>query len=311
MSSRAWLEYVVTEADAGMTVEQIVREKLSVSGRMLQRLTRSKGIQLNRKAPFLKRQVKVGDRVAVRVADQTGTRQDTPSIPFDEKPPVPILYEDDLFVIVDKPSGMPVHPTNQGQTGTLTQQLEGYFLAKRATPHAVHRLDKETSGTVLIAKSSYAHQLADKILRDNQVDREYIAIVTGQVTGQQGTLNQPIARDPHHATKRRVHASGDSAITHYEVITTTDNYSLVKIKLETGRTHQIRVHLQAFGHPLAGDTLYGAKKAGIHRVALHANRLTFAHPVTNERVDAHAPLPLDMASFVQEAFPSLPSENLK
>lgn len=310
MSSRAWLEYVVKDEDAGLTVEQIVREKLSVSGRMLQRLTRSKGIQLNRKAPFLKRQVKVGDRIAVRIADQTGPKQELSVRQEVDKPSVPILYEDDLFVIVDKPSGMPVHPTNPTQTGTLTQQLEEYFLAGRSTPHAVHRLDKETSGTVLIAKSSYAHQLADKILRANQIDREYIAIVSGQVTQQVGTLNQPIARDPNHATKRRVHQKGEPATTHFQVIATSDDYSLVKVVLETGRTHQIRVHLQAFGHPLVGDTLYGGKKAGIHRVALHANRLTFSHPVTNEQVDIHAPIPADIASFIQDTFPDVAGKKL-
>ncbi len=304
MKNKAWLEYVVTEEEAGLTVEQIVREKLHVSGRMLQRLTRSKGIQVNRKPPYLKRQVKAGDRVSVRVADQAQAAQ-REQAPFTGElvpPPVPILYEDQDFLIVNKPAGMTVHPTHPSQTGTLVQRLDTYLRSREFAPHAVHRLDKETTGTVLIAKSSYAHQLADKILRANELHREYLAIVSGQLEQTQGTINQPIARDPGHPTKRRVHPKGDLAVTHYQVVTSNQDFTLVRVNLETGRTHQIRVHFESLGYPLAGDTLYGGRKGGFRRVALHASKLEFTHPVSGQKVAVEAPLPDDFAQFIQHNF---------
>lgn len=308
MKNKAWLEYTAMEEDAGRTVEQILKEKLNISGRMIQRLTRSKGIQLNRKAPYLKREVKVGDRISVRIADQKPPGAFPPMYVEPQESPVPVLFEDQLFLVVNKPAGMAVHPTNPSQTGTLVQQLAGYLEAKGATPHAVHRLDKETTGTVLIAKSSYAHQLADKLLRANEVHREYLAIVTGELTevkGVKATINQPIARDPNHPTKRRVHPNGDPAITHYEVLESNETGSFVQIELETGRTHQIRVHFGWLGHPLLGDTLYGGKKSGFHRAALHASKLAFTHPVTHELVSVLAPLPSDFQNYIQQQLPTM------
>ncbi|MGD8190409.1 RluA family pseudouridine synthase [Brevibacillus ginsengisoli] len=305
MKNKAWLEYTATDEDVGRTVEQILKETLNISGRMIQRLTRSKGIQLNRKAPFLKREVKVGDRISVRITDQKPPGAIPPVHAGAIEAPVPILFEDQLFLVVNKPAGMPVHPTNPSQTGTLVQQLAAYLEAQGATPHAVHRLDKETTGTVLIAKSSYAHQLADKLLRANELHREYLAIVTGEVSEAKGakeTINQPIARDPNHSTRRRVHPNGDAAITHYEVMESHESGSLVQVELETGRTHQIRVHFAWLGHPLLGDTLYGGKKSGFYRAALHASKLAFTHPVTQESISVEATLPNDFQSYFQNHF---------
>jgi RluA family pseudouridine synthase len=303
MSQKQWLEYVVAEEDAGMTVEQIVREKMSVSGRMLQRLTRSKGIQLNRKPPFLKRQVKPGDCVSVRVTDQKPQpvhAEEAPDIPLD------ILYEDDHLVVVNKPAGLMVHPVGPGQTDTLVHALTHLFQKRgtAASVHAVHRLDKNTSGAVLLAKSSYGHQLADRLLREGGIDREYLAVATGRIEQERGTIDAPIGRDPRHPTKRRVTEQGDEAVTHYEVVARSDQTTLVRMRLETGRTHQIRVHFQHIGHPLAGDTMYGGKKLGFSRQALHAQTLRFAHPLSGELVEAQAPLPEDMRRFIDREYGS-------
>ncbi|MGE5701511.1 MAG: RluA family pseudouridine synthase [Clostridia bacterium] len=313
MSQNRWLEYTVTEQDTEMTVEQVIREKMMVSGRMLQRLTRSKGIQLNRKTPFLGRKVKTGDKISVRVADRPehpeGKGVSGPRTVDAELPKPDILYEDDLFVIVNKPAGMMVHPVNAEQTATLVHALAAYWTGQgeTAVPHPVHRLDKETSGAVLIAKSSYAHQLADRLLRENKISREYIAVLTGSLEQEEGTIEVPIARDPFHKVRRRVSKNGgERAVTHYRVLARSADLAktLVQVWLETGRTHQIRVHFAHLGHPLVGDTLYGGKRHVQLAQALHAHRLSFSHPVSGQVVAVQADAPEAMKTLLQTEFPS-------
>jgi RluA family pseudouridine synthase len=316
VSRKDWLEYIATQEDTGMTVEQIVRQKLNVSGRMLQRLTRSKGILLNRKQPFLKREVKAGDQIAIRVVEQQQeprthapnpkkpARIEPAAVPGLEVTPIEILFEDDHLLIANKPAGMMVHPLKPEQTDTLVHALTALFQQKgeRAGVHPVHRLDKETSGAILIAKSSYGHQLADRLLREGGIHREYLAVVMGPIEADKGTIDAPIGRDPQHPTKRRVTERGDAALTHYEVQERTEDMSLVRVWLETGRTHQIRVHFHHLGHPLAGDTMYGGKRGLMRRQALHASRLTFQHPLTKDEIRVEAPLPADMNRLIQAEF---------
>ncbi|MFD2368502.1 RluA family pseudouridine synthase [Brevibacillus sp. GCM10020057] len=326
MSLNDWMEYTVTEKDIGMSVEQIVRQKLSVSGRMLQRLTRSKGIMLNRKPPFLQRQVKPGDTVAIRVgeppseklaATKQQLRHDTPrekGLEQTSSPehatsqahalPVAILYEDDHLLIASKPAGMMVHPVKEEQAGTLVDVLAD-LLAQRgesASVHPVHRLDKDTSGAILLAKNSYGHQLADRLLREGGIHREYVAVVDGQLAAESGTIAAPIGKDPNHPTRRRVADGGDAAVTHYEVMQRSPYMTMVRVWLETGRTHQIRVHFAHIGHPLAGDILYGGARGLLRRQALHAVSLTFNHPLTGEQIRCEAPMPADMRRLIQAEF---------
>ncbi|HZG14996.1 MAG TPA: RluA family pseudouridine synthase [Candidatus Bathyarchaeia archaeon] len=303
MKRSNWLDYVVSAEDAGMTVEKIVKEKMAVSGRMLQRLTRSKGVMLNRKAPFLQKTVKEGDTVSVRVADKA-REQVNEAVDFDPAFQPDILFEDEHFLIVNKPAGLTVHPTSPGQKGTLVQMLTSWlaYHGKQSTIHAVHRLDKETSGTILFAKSGYAHQLADRMLREGTIKREYIAILCGQLTEEKGTIRAAIGRDPFHHTRRRVTEKGDDAVTHYEVIARSDRYTLARVWLDTGRTHQIRVHFQHVGCPLAGDRLYDGSTADFGRQALHAYRLAFAHPDGGEPIEVTARLPEDLNQLTVKQF---------
>lgn len=324
MSRNDWIEYNVTEQDAGMSVEQIVRKKLNVSGRMMQRLTRSKGILLNRKPPFLQRQVKAGDQVAIRVGErqpETPKRQQLhdasrgrgakqAALPQElagsQWPalPVAILYEDDHLLIANKPAGMMVHPVREEREGTLVHALAD-LLAQRgeaASVHPVHRLDKDTSGAILLAKSSYGHQLADRLLREGGIHREYVAIVDGQLAADSGTIAAPIGKDPKHPLRRRVSEGGDAAVTHYEVVERSPSMTMVRVWLETGRTHQIRVHFAHFGHPLAGDTLYGGARGLMRRQALHASSLAFNHPLTGAPIRCEAPMPTDMRRLIQAEF---------
>nr|WP_204518145.1 RluA family pseudouridine synthase [Brevibacillus fulvus] len=288
-----------------MTVEQIIRGKLAVSGRMLQRLTRSKGIQLNRKPPFLGRQVKEGDRVSVRIAERTPSAKETTAQPSARLAALDILFEDEFYLIVNKRAGMMTHPINKEQTETLVDVVRLYLQGKGETGavHPVHRLDKQTSGAVLLAKNSYAHQLADRALRNKDIRREYLAVLSGHLSEESGTIAAPIGRDHSHPTKRRVVKQGEPAVTHFQVVARSEQFTLVRIELETGRTHQIRVHFQHLGYPLLGDTLYGGEK-GLSHQALHAIALSFIHPVHKQEVSVEAALPKDLAEFLARTFPS-------
>lgn len=321
MSGKEWMEYIVKEEDAGMSVEQIVRQRLNVSGRMMQRLTRSKGILLNRKQPFLQRQVKTGDQIAVRVAQRQPDRQPRHDAPGEKRQaqasaadgrmtqsglalPIELLYEDDHLLVANKPAGMMVHPVKQEQEGTLVHALAEMFAQRgeRVGVHPVHRLDKDTSGAILVAKSSYGHQLADRLLREGGLHREYVAVVGGRLADERGMIDAAIGRDSNHPTRRRVTEGGDAALTHYEVMARSPYMTMVRVWLETGRTHQIRVHFAHIGHPLAGDTLYGGARGLLRRQALHASSLAFRQPLLEKELRIEAPMPTDLRRLVQAEF---------
>lgn len=206
-----------------------------------------------------------------------------------------VLYEDDFCLVAGKPAGMKVHPTQEGETGTLLQAV-GWHLnmaGELCRPRHIHRLDEDTTGPVLFAKYEWAQLQLDAAMREKKVERIYVALVHGLVNPAQGTVEQPIGRDRHHATRRRVSQTGEAAVTHYEVIERLRSASLVRLRLETGRTHQIRVHMSHLGHPLIGDTLYGGQTQGIKRQALHGERLLFGHPLTGEAIEVNALWPDD------------------
>jgi 23S rRNA pseudouridine1911/1915/1917 synthase len=296
-----WLEYDVDAAHAGLTLEALLKKQLSVSGRMLQRLTRKNGIFLNKKRPFLQKKVKAGDRVKLLIAD--APEATLPPVAME----IAVLYEDDAVLVVNKPAGLAVHPVKEGQNYTLAHGVS-YYWQQKGKPRAVrpvHRLDKDTSGAILLAGNGFIHQLLDKQLREHAIRRTYLAVVHGSPAevGASGTFSDPIGRDPRHPTRRSVDSAGDEAITHFNVLerfpplpgVLEKGASLVEVELETGRTHQIRVHFSYHGFPLVGDTLYGGSRvAEMRRQALHAARLEFLHPLTGERKGYTAPLPEDM-----------------
>ncbi|MCZ8519100.1 MULTISPECIES: RluA family pseudouridine synthase [Paenibacillus] len=216
--------------------------------------------------------------------------------------PLEVLYEDDFCLVADKPAGMKVHPTQEGEEGTLLHAAAWHLEAsgQRVRARPVHRLDEDTTGPVLIAKCEWAQVKLDEEMREKRITREYCALVQGRVERARGTLDAPIGRDRHHATRRRVSPTGERAVTHYEVAERLQDATLVRLRLETGRTHQIRVHLAHLGHPLIGDRLYGGPADGeFRRQALHGERLTFAHPLTGENVEADSPWPEDFRSLYE------------
>lgn len=206
------------------------------------------------------------------------------------------LYEDDFCLVANKPAGMPVHPSLPGQTGTLANVVASYYeqTGQRCRIRHIHRLDDDTTGPVLYAKNETAHIVLDGAMREKAVERIYYAVVSGHLKQPEGRIDAPIGKDRHHGKRRRVSPSGDPARTIYEVLAEAPGVSFVRLRLETGRTHQIRVHMSHIGHPLIGDPLYGGPVRLFPRQALHGKELIFPHPWTGERIQIEAPLPEDI-----------------
>ncbi|MDQ6418638.1 RluA family pseudouridine synthase [Paenibacillus sp. LHD-117] len=206
----------------------------------------------------------------------------------------PVLYEDDYCLVFDKPAGMPVHESYAGQAGTLDMAAAKHMM-NQGDPlpvRHIHRLDDDTSGPVLYSKNDLAQLRLDEAMRDKRIDRLYIAVVHGRLRQQKGTIDAPIGKDRHHKSRRRVSPAGETAVTRYERIRSFDRFSVARVELETGRTHQIRVHMSHIGHPLLGDTLYGGFAAGgLNHQALHGEKLVFPHPLTGDMVEADSPWP--------------------
>lgn len=291
-----WLEHQVSLREQGKSLEDVCKSILRISGRMIQKLTRDNGMQVNGKKSFLAYQVKTGDRIQVKVFKKESYGVEPEELPLE------ILYEDDHLLVVNKPPGLAVHPTEPHHKRTLANAIAYYYqtIGLQTKVNHVHRLDKDTSGAILIAKHALAHSILDEQLRNREIKREYYAIVAGTPSKLSDKIDLPIGRDRHHATRRRVSTSGDQAVTHYEVIETFGDAALLKLRLDTGRTHQIRVHLSHIGHPVFGDYLYGGPLKRIKRQALHAAKLSFYHPFTREMIDVIAPLPDDMNNLIKE-----------
>ncbi|BFT74949.1 RluA family pseudouridine synthase [Paenibacillus sp. P36] len=219
-----------------------------------------------------------------------------------ERQAVDVLFEDDFCLVVNKPAGMSVHPSEAGQGGTLASAVAYYYesTGQACAVRHIHRLDQDTTGAVLYAKNEWAHVLLDEAMRDKRIDRRYVALAQGIFKRKQGTVDAPIGKDRHQSGKRRVTAGGDQAVTHYQVLRQLNQAALVELELETGRTHQIRVHLSHLGHPLVGDVLYGGSSRLFHRQALHGEKLTFEHPITQKLIEVHAPLPLDFRQLLDK-----------
>ena len=218
--------------------------------------------------------------------------------------PFRIAYEDEHLLVVDKAPGLVVHPARGHREQTLSQLLAGRVSGgdpERAG--IVHRLDRDTSGLLVVARSEEAHALLQKAIADREVQREYLALVLGRPPARTGTIEAPIGRDARVRTRMSVGgAHAREARTHFELDKALGEHALLRLRLETGRTHQIRVHLQAIGHPVAGDPEYGGARAlGLERQFLHATRLAFAHPITGEPVDVSSPLPPDLQSALERA----------
>ncbi len=219
-----------------------------------------------------------------------------------EELPLNILYEDDFLLVVNKPAGISTIPSREHPAGSLANALIGYYqqIGLNATTHIVTRLDRDTSGIVLVAKHRHIHHLFSKQQKAGMINREYEAIAEGLLTEDYGVIRQPIARKKDSIIEREVNPEGQYACTHYEVIRKYRDFTHIKLRLETGRTHQIRVHMSYLGHPLLGDELYGGKLELLSHQALHCSRISFVHPMTEERLTFMQDLPDDLRKILLE-----------
>lgn len=217
-----------------------------------------------------------------------------------------IAYEDEHLLVVDKPAGLVVHPAPGHPTGTLVHGLLAHEAAggeEPERPGIVHRLDRDTSGLLVVARSPEAHRRLERLVRERALEREYLALVCGRPRSRTGRIEAPIGRDRKDRTRHSLDtATPREAVTHFELAEELPRHTLLRVRLETGRTHQIRVHLAAIGLPVAGDPVYGrAGELGLERQFLHAARLAFPHPFTEERVECESPLPADLAAALDRA----------
>lgn len=294
-----WLETIVSQEWNELTIDQILREVWNGPKKQIHQLRMEKGVLVNGDQAIWSKPLFLGDIIQIKFFSDEEFGVAPSYIDID------ILFEDDHLLVVNKPSGLDTHPNEPGQTNTLANAVAFYLQSKgefRKVIH-IHRLDKDTTGAVLFAKHAFVGAILDRMLEERKIQRTYLALANGLIKKKRGTINEPIGRDRHHPTKRRVSPTGQKAITHYQVlkIFPKTNYSLIQCSLETGRTHQIRVHLSSIGFPLVGDSLYGEKKA-FSRQALHAAKLAFIHPITLEKVECHAPFLDNPAIFPAESF---------
>lgn len=289
------LEYVVPPEDDGIVLRTVLRSRLGVSRKLLSRLKMTEqGITVNGERKYIDVKVRTGDRVAVRMIEE----QSDDIMP--QPMPLNILYEDEELLVLNKEAGLIVHPTHGHYTGTIANGVVHYWRERgenfRFRP--IHRLDQETSGALAVAKNPYVHQQISEQMQAHQLKKEYLAIVHGRMADDTGTVNAPIDRNPDAPHLRIVTETGYAAVTHYRIERRFAEATLVRLRLETGRTHQIRVHMQHLGHPLLGDKLYGFKsesaEAGIDRHALHACTLGLTHPTLKRWMEFEAPMPDDM-----------------
>ncbi len=297
------LEKIVPLKYDGVKIREYLKEELELSSRLIRRASVEKRIFVNDEAVKMNFKLKSYDKVKIDL-NREESQDITP-----EKMDLDIVYEDEDILVVNKKPFMVVHPTKSYQSGTLANGVLNYFkeTGQNCIVRLVSRLDMNTSGLIVIGKNQYAHMALSKEMKNNNMKKRYIAIVHGNLKEKEGTINVPIYRpekeDGFNSIKRVVDERGQKSITHYKVLESFSNGDVVECLLETGRTHQIRVHLSYLGHPIYGDFLYGngdEEKELIERQALHAYGLDFKSPRSGEMISLRADLPEDLKNLIEK-----------
>ena len=282
-------------------LKQVLIKEFQCSNRLITILKRENCIFVNNIISTINTNIKKDDIIKVNLDFSEDENRNILPIQMN----LDIIYEDECFLVINKPAYVPIHPSILHFEDTLSNGVKYYFeshhIHKKIRP--VNRLDKDTSGLVIFAKNQYIQESLAKQMLSNNFKKEYIAILDGYIDSNIGTISANISRKTDSIVEREINNTGQIAITHYELIKhfeyKKNKLSLVKFTLETGRTHQIRVHCKYINHPILGDTLYGNKSNLISRQALHAYKISFIHPITKKRLDLEATLPIDIEKIIE------------
>lgn len=289
------LEYKITNLTKYNSIRAILKEEFLMSDRLIAKLKNTSQIYINNKPVYINHILSTEDVLSVNLDFNEESENIVPT-----KMKLDILYEDESLLILNKPAGIPVHPSMEHYTDSLSNGVKYYFeqisLKRKIRP--VNRLDRNTSGIVIFAKNQYIQECLIKQMKTDEFKKEYLALVNGSLSKKEQIILAPISRNENSIIERCVAANGSKAITIVELLKNFDNYSLIKCILKTGRTHQIRVHMQFIKHPILGDTLYGVPSDLINRQALHAYKICFIHPITKEKINIIAELPEDIKKLI-------------
>lgn len=292
------IDYIIDEDSAGLRVEQFLRRK-RYSGQNLSEIKRMpKSILVNGVHYYMRQELSKGDHLQVRICETQNSEKIPPT-----KLPLDIIYEDEDLLVLNKPAGMPIHPSLNNYTNSMANALAYYFQSqgKPFIFRCCNRLDRDTSGLTIVSKHLVSGSILSDMTKYREVHREYLAIARGSVTPSEGTIQAPLGRKEGTIIERTVDwEHGEDAVTHYKVVKEANGHSLVSLRLETGRTHQIRIHMKYLGYPLIGDYLYNPDMEYMTRQALHSHHMEFTHPITGEHMSFTAPMPEDMARVMQE-----------
>lgn len=287
------METLVVDVDDVRLDAYIAKMKSDISRTMIQKLIEEGNILVNGKSKKISYKVQIGDEIELNIPEAKEIELKAENIP------VEIVYEDNDIIVVNKPKGMVVHPANGNPDGTLVNAIMAMCkdslsgIGGEIRPGIVHRLDKDTSGLLIVAKNDKAHINMSEQIKNREVKKIYIALVRGVVSENEATINMPIGRSTKDRKKMAVRKDGKEAITHFKVLKRYNKYTLLEVKIDTGRTHQIRVHMAEIGHPVVGDMVYsnGKNEFGVEGQMLHAKSLDFRHPITGKQMHLEAELP--------------------
>ena len=287
------MENIVADLENVRLDAYISSKVTNLSRTNVQRLIEEGNILVNGQKKKISYKVQIGDNIEINIPEAKETRIKAENIP------VEVVYEDNDIIVVNKPKGMVVHPANGNPDGTLVNAIMAMCkgslsgIGGEIRPGIVHRLDKDTSGLLIVAKNDLAHINMSNQIKDRQVKKIYIALVKGNINENEATINMPIGRSTKDRKKMAVRKDGKEAITHFKVLKRYKNYTLLEVKIDTGRTHQIRVHMAEIGHPVVGDMVYskGKNEFGVEGQMLHSKSLDFKHPITGKEMHLEAKLP--------------------